>query len=138
MTCAQRVAVDVVDERGERGALAAARGAGDQHESALLVGDLLEDLAAGRARRSSRMLHRNDAQHHADRAALLEDVAAEAAEAGHAVGEVDFLRFLELLPLRGGHDGGAHGDDVLVVEALRPRWPAQSRRGPASSGRCRP
>ena len=45
-------------------------------------------------------LHRDDAEDQADRAALLEDVAAEAAEAGHAVGEVDFLRVLELLALR--------------------------------------
>ena len=45
-------------------------------------------------------LDRDDAQHHADRAALLEHVAAEAAEAGHAVGEVDLLRVLELLALR--------------------------------------
>ena len=37
-------------------------------------------------------LHRDDAEDQADGAALLEDVAAEAAEARHAVGEVDFLR----------------------------------------------
>ena len=54
-----------------------------------------------------RILHRDDAEHQADRAALLEDVAAEAAEAGHGVGEVDLLRLLELLPLRRGHDGRA-------------------------------
>ena len=63
-------------------------------------------------------LHRDDAQDEPDRAALLEDVAAEAAEARHAVGEVDFLRFLELLALRRRHDRGAHRDDVLVVEPL--------------------
>ena len=37
---------------------------------------------------------------------------------GHAVGEVDFLRLLELLALRRRHDRRAHGDDVLVVELL--------------------
>src|SRR5207248_4997788 len=50
--------------------------------------------------------------------ALLEDVAAETPEAGDAVGEVDLLRFLEFLPLRRRHHGRAHGDDVLVIEAL--------------------
>ena len=35
--------VDVVDHRGERGALAAAGRAGDQHEPALFLGNALED-----------------------------------------------------------------------------------------------
>ncbi len=35
--------------------------------------------------------HRDDAEHEADGAALLEDVAAEAAKAGDAVREIDFL-----------------------------------------------
>ena len=83
--------VDVVDHRRERRALAAAGRAGDQHEAALFLGDRLEH------RRQPELvdradLHRDDAEDQADRAALLEDVAAEAAEAGHAVGEVDFLR----------------------------------------------
>ena len=90
--------VDVVDQRGERRALAAARRAGDEDEPALLGGDLLQDggqpeLVDGAD------LHGDDAEDQADGAALLEDIAAEPAEAGHAVGEVHFLRFLEALTL---------------------------------------
>ena len=36
-------------------------------------------------------LERDDAEHHADRAALLEDVDAEAAQPGDAVGEVHLV-----------------------------------------------
>ena len=45
--------VDVIDHRRERRALAAAGRAGDQHEPALFLGDLLAAPAAARARRSS-------------------------------------------------------------------------------------
>ena len=87
----------------------------DTIDAALLGGDRLQH------RRQAKLgdrpdLHRDDAQDHADRAALLEDVAAEAAEPGDAVGEVHLLRLLELLPLRRRHDRGAHSDDVLVIE----------------------
>ncbi len=37
---------------------------------------------------------------------------------GDAVGQVDFLRVLELLALRGGHDRRGHLDEVLVIELL--------------------
>ena len=85
------VVVDVVDHRRERRALAAAGGAGDEHEAALFVGDPLQHLRqAELVDRAD--LHGNDAEDQADRAALLEHVAAEPAEAGDAVGEVDFLR----------------------------------------------
>jgi hypothetical protein len=40
------VFVDVVDHRRQRGGLARAGGAGDQHDAAGLVGDVLEDLRA--------------------------------------------------------------------------------------------
>src|SRR5262249_1343052 len=88
---------------------------GDQHHAALLVGNLVQD---GRQHQlfDRPDLHRDDAKDESDRAALLKDVAAKTAEAGDAVGQVDFLRVLQLLPLAGGHDGGAHGDDVLVIE----------------------
>ena len=117
MTCAVRRGVDVVDHRRQRRRLAAAGRAGDEHEAALFVGDLLQH------RRQPELvevhhLDRNDAEHDADGAALLEHVAAEAAEAGHAVGEVDFLRVLELLPLRRRHDRRGHLDQVFVVEQL--------------------
>ena len=37
---------------------------------------------------------------------------------GDAVGEVHFLRVLELLALRGGHDRRGHLDEVFVIEQL--------------------
>ena len=82
--------VDVVDHRGQRRALAAAGRAGDEHEAALFLRDPLEH------RRQAELVDRldagrDDAQDEADGAALLEDVAAEAAEPGDAVGEVDVL-----------------------------------------------
>ena len=126
--------VDVVDHRGERRALAAAGRAGDQHQAALFPGDPLEH------RREAELLdradlHRNHAQHQPDRAALLEDVAAETAEPGDAVGEVDFLRFLELLALGRRHHRGAHRHDILVVEPLLFGGRGELRRGRASSGK---
>ena len=117
MTCARARPVDVVDHRGERRALAAAGRAGDEHEAALFVGDRLQH------RRQPQLvdrpdLHRDDAEDETDGAALLKDVAAEPAEAGDAVGEVDLLRVLEFLALAGRHHRRAHRDDVLVIEPL--------------------
>ena len=117
MTCAVRLSVDVIDHRRERGRLAATGGAGDEHQAALFRGDLLEH------RRQAELvevhhLDGNDAKDDADGAALLEHVAAEPAEAGNAVGQVDFLRVLELLALRRRHDRGGHLDQVLVIELL--------------------
>ena len=66
----------------------------------------------GRPSSSMSGSHRDDAEDHADGAALLEDVAAEAAEPGHAVGQVDFVVVLELLAVSGGHHGRRHGDHV--------------------------
>ncbi len=61
---------------------------------------------------------RDDAQHDADRAALLEDVGAEPAEAGDAVGEVDLLGLPELLDVLRPHDRAGHRLGVRAVEAL--------------------
>ena len=109
--------VDVVDHRGEGGGLARAGGPRAQDQPALLLGDLLEhhreaQLADGHD------LDGDDAEHEAHRAALLEDVAAEAAEAGDGVGDVDLEVLLELLLLAVAHDGERHGDGVLLHEAL--------------------
>ena len=107
--------VHVIHERGERGALAAAGRSGHEHEPSLLFRDLLQD---GRQAELGERADgdRDHAQHQADRAALLEDVAAEPPEAGHAVGEIDVLGVLELLPLPGRHDRGGNRDRVLVIE----------------------
>ena len=79
-------------------------------------GDLLEDL------RQHELLdgldpEGDDAEHHADGAALLEDVDAEAAEAGDAVGEVDLVGLLELLLLVVVHDPERHPRDLLGRQA---------------------
>ena len=109
--------VDVVDHRGQGRGLAGARGAGAEDQPALLVADLFEH--GGQAQLAhGHDLDGDDAQHEADGAPLLEDVAAEAAEAGHGVGDVDLQVVLELLLLAVAHDGERHGDGVLLHEAL--------------------
>ena len=136
MMCAGARRVDVVDHRRERRALAAAGRAGDEDEAALFLGDLLEDRRQAELV-DGRDLRRDDAQDHADRAALLEDVAAEAAEAGDAVGEVDFLVSSELLACSGGSIAApSRRCRRGRAASLRTRRPAS--RGPASSGSCRP
>ena len=55
MMCAERVRVDVVDHRGERGGLAAAGRPGDEDQAALFLGDLLQH------RRQAELVDRPDA-----------------------------------------------------------------------------
>jgi hypothetical protein len=79
MMCVGPGVVDVVQHRRQRRRLARTGGAGDEDQAAFFVGDLLEhrrqlQLVDGRHAR------RDDAHDQADGAALLEDVAAEAAE----------------------------------------------------------
>ena len=86
--------VDVVDHRAERRRLARAGRAGDEDETALVLGELAHD------RRQPELLERGDvavgrAADERDRAALLEDVDAEATEAGDRVGEVGLAGILE-------------------------------------------
>ena len=107
--------VDVVDHRRERRRFSRAGRPGAEDESALLVADLLED------RRQEQLADRqdagrDDAQHEADRAPLLEDVASEASEVRHGVGDVDLEVVLELLLLPSGHDGERHRDRVFLHE----------------------
>ena len=90
---------------------------GHQHQAALFLGDPLED------RREPELVDvadagRDDAEHHADRAALLEDVAAEAAEPGDAVGQVDFLRLAEFFLVLGREEHARHRFGVVAVEPL--------------------
>ena len=88
---------------------------GDQDQAALFGGNRLQDLGKAQFLNG---LHANgdDAQDEADRAALLEDVAAETAQARHAVREVDLEAVLEFLALLRGHHRGGHPDGVLVRE----------------------
>ena len=107
--------VDLVDERRERRALAATRCARDEDETALFRRDLFEDF------RQQQVLdrghaHRDDAEDHPDRAALLERITAEAAEARDAVREVDLVVVSKLVAVPGGEHGRRHGDDILVLE----------------------
>src|SRR5205814_2176340 len=82
--------VDVVHHRGERRALTASRGARHQYQAALLLSDPLQHR--GKAELVDRLdPGRNDAEDEADRAALLEDIASEAADAGNAVRQIHFL-----------------------------------------------
>jgi len=109
--------VDVVDHRRERRRLPRAGRPGHQDQAASLLADLLEN------RREEQLAGRqdpggNDAADEADRAALLEDVAAEAPEAGHRVGDVDLEVVLEFFLLAGGHDRERHGDGVFLHEPL--------------------
>jgi hypothetical protein len=82
---------------------------------AVLGGDPLEGAGQQQVV-DGRHLHRDDAEDHAERAALLEGVAAEAAEPGDAVGQVDLVMVLELLAVRGGQDRRGDGQQVLMVE----------------------
>ncbi len=111
------VRVDVVDHRGQRRRLTGTGRSGDEDETAALMGDLLEhDREIELADRLD--LDRDHAQHHADRAALLEDVAAEAAETRHRVGHVDLEVVLELLLLARAHDAEGHRDGVLLHQTF--------------------
>jgi hypothetical protein len=118
--------VDVVDHRRQRRALAAARGAGDEHQAAFLGGDLLEHrrqpssstdlMVTGMTRRTMPMVPRcwNTLQRKRPSPAI-------------AVGEIDFLGVPELLALGSRHDGGGHLDEIIVIELLV----AATRRQPA-------
>ena len=110
------VAVDVIDHRRERGALAGAGGAGDQDEPALLRGDLLQHLGQEQLLDGGD-LERDDAEHDADGPALLEDIDAKAAQPGNAVGEVELVLRLELLLLVVVHDPERHPRDLLRGKA---------------------
>ena len=96
-------------------------------------------LSTGGSARSSMVarLHRDDAEAHADRAALLEGVAAEPAEPGHAVGQVDFVALLEFFALARGQDRGRDGHHVLVIEPSVGHGAGRGRRGPAASDSSR-
>ena len=73
-------------------------GPGDEHEAARLAGELGEHRRQPE-RLEALDLGRDVAEGGADRAALEEDVDAEAGDAGDRVGEVELLLVLEALAL---------------------------------------
>jgi hypothetical protein len=87
--------VDAVDHRRERRRLARARGAGDEDDAALLVGELPDH------RRQTELLHgpdhvRDGPHDERHRAPLVGGVDAEAGEPGNPEGQVDLVLGLEL------------------------------------------
>src|SRR5712692_3514162 len=110
------VSVDAVDHGRQRGGFTGTGGSGDQHEAALLFANLVEDwreiqLFVGANFRG------DDAQHHADVAALLKDVYTETAQPGDAIRHVQFRRFLELLLLAVGHHAEGHREHLFGGDA---------------------
>ena len=86
--------VDQVDDRGERRRLARSGRAGDEHDAVLQrrdVGERRRQVQLG----ERRDLRRDDAHDDGERAALAEDVDAEAAALGQRVREVAGALFLE-------------------------------------------
>ena len=111
---AQRI--DAVNHRGERGGFAGTSGASGENQAALLLAD------GGENARQFEFFDRanfcgNDAEDHADIAALLENVDAEAAEAGDAIRHVEFGGFFELLLLAIGHHAEGHGEHFFRRDA---------------------
>ena len=89
-----------------------------QNQSPALFGDLFQN---GRKHQLAdrENLDRDDAENHADGPPLLEDVAAETAEAGDRVGDVDFVVIFEFLFLARRHDRERHGDRVFLHQPLQ-------------------
>ena len=116
MTWSERVVVDAVDHGRQGGGFARAGRSGHQHQAALLLADLV-DHARQVQFVDGANFRGDDAQHHADVAALLEDVDAEAAQAGHAVGHVELGGLLEFLLLAVGHHAERHGEHLFRRDA---------------------
>ena len=112
------VRVDVIDHRRQRGRLSRTGRTRHQDETALLSRDLLQHLGQQELL-DAHDLEGNDAQHHADGAALLEDVDAEAPEARHAVRQVELVLRLELFLLVVVHDAERHPRDLLGRQPAR-------------------
>ena len=88
--------VHVVDHRRERGGLARPGGAGEQHDPALLLGQVL-DHGGQRELFDRADLVRHRAAGQRDHPALLEGVDAVAGDLGDLKGEVDLVLVDELL-----------------------------------------
>ena len=108
--------IDAVDHGRERGRFTGTGGAGAEHEPALLFADGGEHAGQLELLEGAN-LGRNHAEDHADVAALLEDVDAEAAESGDAVGHIELGGFLEFLLLPVGHHAEGHGQHLFRRDA---------------------
>src|SRR3984957_10279390 len=111
---AQRV--DAVDHRGECGRFTGTSGAGGENQTALLFANLRKDAREFEFFDGAN-LGGNDAQNHADVAALLEHVHTETSQAGDAVGHIEFGGFLEFLFLPVGHHAEGHGQHFFRRDA---------------------
>ncbi len=108
--------IDAIDHGRESGGFARAGCPGDQHQAALLLANAFHDV------RKIQLFNRanlrgNYAEHHADVAALLENVDAKTAQARDAVGHVQFRGFLKLLLLTIGHHAERHGKHFFRSDA---------------------
>jgi len=117
--------VDLVHDRGQRGRLPRARGAGDEHEAARPAGQVVHD--GRQAELVDGLDHgRDQAKRRADGGPLVVRVDAEAGVPGDRVGEVDLPLRLQPLALVVGEDrvhdlarllGGHHGVVLQRLEA---------------------
>ncbi len=108
--------VDAVDHGGEGGRFTGTSRAGDEDQAALFFANFVDD--GGKVELfGGANLGGDDAEDHADVAALLEDVDAEAAEAGDAVSHVEFGGFFEFLLLPVGHHAECHGEHFFRRDA---------------------
>ncbi len=133
------LAVDLVEHGGERRRFAGAGRAGDEDEAARAVAERRDD--GRQAQRFEGLdLVRDGAEDGADRAALVEEVGAEAREAAHAEGEVEFELLLEAVLLRVGEHavgerlGVGGGERADAVEGAQVAVNAHLRRRCSSSG----
>jgi hypothetical protein len=99
------------------------RSSRDENQAARLLADLLDE------RRQEQVADgedpgRDDAADESHGAALLEDVAAEAAEAGHRVGDVDLEVVLELL------FKGRQSNAIAIVSSCMNRFMSTGDRSP--------
>ena len=108
--------IDAVHHGRQRRGLAGTGRSRHQHQAALLLANLFDHARQAQLVRRANF-RGNDAQHHADVAALLENVHAEAAQSRDAVGHVQLRRLLELLLLAVGHHAERHGEHLFRADA---------------------
>src|SRR6266581_9730635 len=110
------VGVDAVDHGRQGGGLTGTGGSGDEDQAALLFANLVDDRGEIQFFIGANF-RGNDAEHHADVAALLKDVDTEAAQPRNAIGHIQFRCFFELLFLAVGHHAERHGKHFFGGDA---------------------